>query len=388
MRNRKHRGVALITAIWILALLLILVGGFAAMTQSELQVARNHGDLTRATWAARAGIRRAETAVQQAVAAPYTALDGTQLLLASTDDGEALAQVDYTTTLTDEAGKLNLNTADLATLEAFLPTEEAASVAASIVDWRDEDSTPGPDGAEDDYYMGLSAPYHCKNAPFETVGELLQVKGVTRELLSTVMTEDGQTVEDLLTVCSQDTNTDAQGEPRLNITTATQEEWTQAFGEMLTTEEMQAIIQQRTTSRFSSPAALLQVQEMTREKLAQMYDRLTATTDRARPGLVNLNTAPVEVLAVLPGMDGTIAEAIDAYRTTTGPLTGVGDLLLIDAVDDEVFTQVADHVTTRSRRFRVVSVGSHPEGVSRTITCIVLVDPDSGNGIRTLYWRE
>ena len=38
-------------------------------------------------------------------------------------------------------------------------------------------------GAEDDYYMSLPEPYHCKNAHFDSVDELLLVKGVTPQLL-------------------------------------------------------------------------------------------------------------------------------------------------------------------------------------------------------------
>jgi DNA uptake protein ComE-like DNA-binding protein len=83
--------------------------------------------------------------------------------------------------LLDEAGKIDLNTASAATL-LNLPgmTED---VADAIVDWRDADSTPGAQGAEDDYYLSLPEPYRCKNASFDTVEELLLVKGVTKDLL-------------------------------------------------------------------------------------------------------------------------------------------------------------------------------------------------------------
>jgi len=372
---------ALITAIWVLAALLILLGGFAAMAHSGTRIARNYGELARAGWAARAGIRRAEAMTTQLVAASYTDLGGTALALSSADDGAELADAEYETTVSDEAGKLSLNTATLDELAAFFPTD----TAAAIIDWRDEDSAVTEQGAEDDYYVGLAPPYHCKNAPFETVDELLQVKGVTPELLDETVTEDGQTLRDLLTVCSEDRNTDAEGQARFNITTATQQQWTQEFGSVLTAQDITAIIQQNTSSAFASPAELLRVPGVTREKLAQLYDRLTATTDRTRPGLVNLNTAPVEVLAVLPGMDEVAAQAIDTYRTHTGPLETVGDLLAIDGISDAAFLQMADRVTTRSQRFRAVAVGSTPGGITKTITCILQND---GTTVHTLYWRE
>ena len=64
----------------------------------------------------------------------------------------------------------------------FLPgmTEEAAD---SILDWIDEDDEARPNGAEVDYYSTLPMPYAPKNAPLETVDELLLVKGVYPALL-------------------------------------------------------------------------------------------------------------------------------------------------------------------------------------------------------------
>jgi hypothetical protein len=83
--------------------------------------------------------------------------------------------------ITDESTKVNLNTAQAdALMEIPGMTED---VADAIVDWR---SNPGQDsgqGAESDYYESLSDPYDAKNASFETVGELLLVKGITPDLL-------------------------------------------------------------------------------------------------------------------------------------------------------------------------------------------------------------
>ena len=62
--------------------------------------------------------------------------------------------------LTDEAGKVDLNTADSAVL-LRLPgmTQEMVD---SIIDWRDADGAPTGTGGEDDYYLSLPEPYHCR----------------------------------------------------------------------------------------------------------------------------------------------------------------------------------------------------------------------------------
>ena len=70
--------------------------------------------------------------------------------------------------ITDESAKLDLNTLDYERLR-LLPgmTDE---LAASIVDWRDEDDEPTEGiGAESQVYLSRSPGHNAKNQPFETV---------------------------------------------------------------------------------------------------------------------------------------------------------------------------------------------------------------------------
>jgi len=57
------------------------------------------------------------------------------------------------------------------------------SVADSILDWIDGDSSPRQFGAEADYYEGLAVPYSPRNGTPQCLEELLLVRGVTRGLL-------------------------------------------------------------------------------------------------------------------------------------------------------------------------------------------------------------
>ena len=79
--------------------------------------------------------------------------------------------------LGDEGAKLNLNTASYDSILRLPQMTEP--LAAAIVDWRDTDSTPRANGAENEYYSVQSVPYSVKNAPFETIEELLLVRDVT-----------------------------------------------------------------------------------------------------------------------------------------------------------------------------------------------------------------
>ena len=58
-------------------------------------------------------------------------------------------------------------------------------IVAAILDWRDEDSVPLSEAGDTEglYYEDLPRPYRVKNGPFESVEELLLVKGVTGQIL-------------------------------------------------------------------------------------------------------------------------------------------------------------------------------------------------------------
>ncbi|MAT73501.1 MAG: hypothetical protein CMJ58_28805 [Planctomycetaceae bacterium] len=56
-------------------------------------------------------------------------------------------------------------------------------IADAILDWLDADESPRTNGAEAEYYQGLDPPYSPTNGPLSSVDELLQVRGVTPELL-------------------------------------------------------------------------------------------------------------------------------------------------------------------------------------------------------------
>ncbi len=98
--------------------------------------------------------------------------------------------------ITDEASKLNLNTATDAQLLKLVETVVAGqkegesdidpqAIVDAIIDWRDADSKPTGEAGdtEDAYYRSLDKPYRVKNGPFSTVEELLLVKGVTGQVL-------------------------------------------------------------------------------------------------------------------------------------------------------------------------------------------------------------
>lgn len=92
-----------------------------------------------------------------------------------------------------EGSRLNINRAGHSKLTAVfreragLAEDDAAAIASSIKDWRDKDDVALTGGAENAYYLGLSAGYPCANGPFRRPEELLLVKGVTPEVYEAVL---------------------------------------------------------------------------------------------------------------------------------------------------------------------------------------------------------
>ncbi|MCK5604973.1 general secretion pathway protein GspK [Candidatus Pacearchaeota archaeon] len=77
----------------------------------------------------------------------------------------------------DELGYLSVNAFDPKGLEEF-PVINPEQIAG-ILDWTDPDNDTSSEGAEQDYYERLESPLLCKNAPIQSLRELLFIKGIT-----------------------------------------------------------------------------------------------------------------------------------------------------------------------------------------------------------------
>lgn len=190
----SRRGIALLVVLWVTALLTVTVFSFSVLTRAEGQgtVAFREGLEKRLL--AEAGIERgilemAHRAVHRSQAVvreglePWS-LDGTAYAVAMGRGG-------FTVRLSDETGKISLNgltdasgiiLRNLLVRQGAAP-EEADIVVDSILDWKDGDDLHRLHGAEAGYYRSLARPYGARNADFETLEELILVRGVTPEML-------------------------------------------------------------------------------------------------------------------------------------------------------------------------------------------------------------
>jgi len=241
-RGQSERGVALLLVLWIFVVLFVVVLDFASSMRDDGLATANFADETRAYYIALGGLNRAVYDVLVQLEEDPDAfsaddeyedydpeseddLDDEEDELDLEDD-EDLDEEDkgdeygddvedrissdgqwhrgdlgggsFAVRMLDESGKISLNRANEALLTRIVRrllvggnATEGVSVAEereveivvhSILDWRDPDDMEHLNGAEGDYYASLPHPYPIKDGPFDSVDELLLVRGVTADL--------------------------------------------------------------------------------------------------------------------------------------------------------------------------------------------------------------
>jgi len=186
----RQNGVAIITAMLVIALGTITIVAITSRQQLDLQREQNEALIQQARDLAVSGERFAAALLyrdrQDALRENTDSLDDdwAQTIPPVPIDNAAIKGC-----IVDMQGRFNLNNLvnengeavaiyveQLTRLLAELNID--AVKAQAIVDWVDADvNATVPDGAEDDYYTGLDPAYRAANGPFVSVSELQLVKG-------------------------------------------------------------------------------------------------------------------------------------------------------------------------------------------------------------------
>ena len=183
MRGHE-RGAVLVIVLWMVTLLSVMATGFIYTMRTETTLAGHGVDRAQALALAEAGVSYAIVRVLQPDPESRWPVDG------SPQDwrfGGALVRIG----ITDISGKIDINQAARGVLERFLEyagvaEEELSSLLDAIEDWRDPNDEQLLNGAEEDEYLAAGRDDGPKNAPFESVEELLQVLGMTAELYNQI----------------------------------------------------------------------------------------------------------------------------------------------------------------------------------------------------------
>jgi type II secretory pathway component PulK len=350
--------------------------------------------------------------------------------------------------LDSEGGKINLNTADATTLGklfAHFPDADAQGLADCLLDYIDSDSNPRSHGAEQDFYDMLRYPYMIHNGPLATMEELLLVNGFTPAMVfgqdvnfNGILDPneddgdasfppdkaDGQLDRGLMglaTVSSYQRNVDSKGQARININ-GTDAELDELSSLGLPAETVNFIRTYRSEGNtFGHPSDLLMMTYTTKnaststsqpgdgkdgstsmpagtniksgvsaDQLSIVLDRLTTLSGQKRnvSGLVDINQASAEVLAMLPGIDDALAQTIVENRGMLDEQKkgNIAWLYEQDLVSADRFKEIAPRLTAHSYQYRVLCVGfGVPSGRYRVMEAILDL---AGSSPRISYLRD
>ena len=411
----RAEGTVLIVTIWVVLVLAGLALVFARSMRVAAIVTANHLASLYAECAAEGGMQYVlaqllldEESSTLEGSTPYEAMQVGQgyfwVLRSNLEEDRTL---DYG--LTDEAGRINLNSASLETL-LKLPGM-TAELAASIIDWRDEDSELSPGGAESEYYLLLSEPYNCKNSALETVEEVLLIKGASKELLYGEDTNlngmlddnenDADSSEpqdnsngrleggfyDYVTVYSVEANVDSSGSERVNINDRGGDELGNLLRQAVSDDRYFDVMDRVRSGRpFANILDFYYKSGLTVEEYAPLVDKLTTSDEEESAGLVNVNTAPKEVLLCLPGLEESDADALIAHRgdAETEDLESI--MWVTEVLDEEKAVAVGGYITTRSFQYSadIVAVAANGRAYKR-YRAVIDTREDTP---RAVYWKS
>ena len=187
-RFASQRGVALVIVLWIFIFLFVVAFDFTAAVREEATAAHRFSDDAQGYYLAIAGFEQGLFDFLHQPSRKELAPNQTQMDLfdGSWREGKLGTGI-YRMRLLDEGGRININRADENTLRRVfthlgIAEPRRAQLIDSIMDWRDPDDLHRVNGAENDYYLSLPRPYTARNGPFDTIEELLWVRGVSPEL--------------------------------------------------------------------------------------------------------------------------------------------------------------------------------------------------------------
>jgi general secretion pathway protein K len=184
---RRQRGLALVTAMLIVAIVASLAASLSLGQQVWLRQAQNINDRAQADKVSQAGLQWAllfllEDARKHPATDDLTE-DWAKPLPPIAVEGGAMAG-----RISDAQGLFNLNSLlragnpsppDIGVFRRLLQSLSLndSLLIDSLMDWMDADADAKPAGAEDIYYLTLQPPYRAANQRLESVDELRLVKG-------------------------------------------------------------------------------------------------------------------------------------------------------------------------------------------------------------------
>lgn len=339
-----------------LAGLVTLIAGIAASRAAENRGIWNRMQEGRARLMVDAGIQRAIACLESQNLNVATQSDEWATLGNAGSQEFQVGTDGFRIQILDACARVNLNTAAQNQLKLLTLND---SQIDCLLDWREKDAQPRPEGAKDDFYTSLPNPYYTKQQPFDSVEELLLVKGFTPQTLYAAggqattqasATQTGAVLDDLLTVDSACVDTDPNGNPKTDIRTATPQQLASLGipGQLITSIETNV-------GSFQSIGDAMAVAGMTTESAHILLDYFNVGGATSRTGAINLNTTNASVLQTVPGLTSDQIEAL--LDTQSAGFASMGAIADVSGMDFQTLQKTVNLFCVGSRTFLVRVMG-------------------------------
>lgn len=407
--SRTYRGSTLIVAMWVLTALAGLVLILSYRVRVEAVAAANRLSQAQAEAAEHGAEQYLISTVSAEITSPGT-MDDLDMERRSVGDcffwvmrpaGDDPQTPEFG--LCDEAARIDLNRATSAMLQK-LPGI-TSDLADNIIAWRNP--AANGQGAQSDYYLGLPDPYRAKNAPFESVDELLLVKDITRDILFgydrnrsgtldarevqsgglasqiNSSSDTGRGIYPFVTAwgvqASSPASTSSSSSTASAAIDVNSPQSANRLRTLLTSKidrsRVDSVLQLTTSGRpFANVFDWYYRAQLKRDDFPKVMNSLTAnaTGPTSIAAKVNVNRAAREVLLCLPGLEDSDATAIITHRqTSTSTPTDIS--WLIDALTREKLIKIGGLVAGTSRVFSgdIIAVSGDGRAFRR---CRIVID--------------
>jgi len=367
---RDERGIALLLVLWVITLLTVICAEFSWTMRTETVITRNFKEGEQAYYAAEAGINKAIVELMRNLNQPPSSSpeEESEELQEAPLWEPGLEKIRFSfeeyaceVAIEDENNKLSINAflreakknptrlKALLTEKIGLEGEERDTVADGMIDWWDADhDITGVNGAERDYYLSLDEPYECRDGDLPVIEELLLVKGVTEQIYYG----------------------DA-GNPEQATT--------------MTAADLEELI--KTGGRVPETATEAEPEEraedLSGEKPNLGLVNIFSTFSSSTSFKININTASLDQLLLLEGMDAETARAIIRARQERRfeePTDRLPEFKNYEVWSKDIIVRKGT-----GAQFYIIKSRGFAGSVTRKITCTVLV---SKNNFFILQWQE
>lgn len=319
--------------------------------QVDMKLAAQSEDEPNLVWLGRSGVELARYVLAQEASVPGESYDALNQFWAGGPGGPSetnslLANISLdhfpigagwvSIKIIDLERYANINTATPQLINQALTAmgvdaNDIPTISDSILDWVQPGDNPRLSGAKNQYYLSLSPPYYCKEAPMDDISELLLVKGVTGA------------------VYNGGTDTNSALPKKFGFSPFNNANY--AFG---------------------------------------LKDVFTPFSD----GRININTADANVLQLIPGVDDATAESIiktragpDGVEGTEDdtPFTSTGDAQRA-GINQQALQGIGQYCDVHSRTFKIL-VTAHYLNLTRQYVGIVWRNNPQDVQVVGFYWQ-